>query len=151
MNTNSVYINRTFACSAVDLFDWFTTPELIVQWFGPKGFTVGNVKNDLIEGGSYSIELSKEITSFKIMGEYTQIQRPKSLNFTYRYSGLASPPPSSIVSITLKKIDHETTSLSLVQKFESPSHDLETRTAAWNYMLSCLEGLMISHQKNRLN
>jgi len=147
MNTNSVYVKRTFACSADDLFDWFTTPELIVQWFGPKGFSVGKVKNELVEGGSYSIELSKEITSFIIMGEYIQILKPESLNFTYRYSGLASPPPPSIVRILLREVDKENTSLSLVQEFETLSHDMETRTVAWNYMLNRLTELTIHYHK----
>lgn len=113
-----------------------------MQWFGPKGFSVGKVKNELVEGGSYSIELNRDNVSFTIMGEYTRILKPESLNFTYRYSGLTSPPPPSKVRITLREINEKSTSLTLVQEFESPSPDMETRTVAWNYMLTRLESLL---------
>ena len=143
MNTNSVYVNHSFACNAEALFDWLTTPELLTQWFGPKGYSVGKVENELVQGGSYSIELNNESISFTIKGKYTQIVKPKELNFTYNYVGLVTPPPPSVVRIILRELSEENTSLSLIQEFESPSHDMEKRTVAWNHMMTFLQKLVI--------
>lgn len=143
IDAKSVYVNRTFACKADSLFEWLSRPELIVKWFGPQGLTVGKIENELVVGGSYSIELKRNDNfAFKVMGEYTHILKPKSLNFTYRYAGLSSPPPPSVVRITLQETSAESTSLALVQEFESPSPDMEKRTEVWNYMLALLENIL---------
>ena len=143
IDKNKVYVSRTFCCQADVLFDWLTDPTLIAQWFGPQGFQVGVVENDLVVDGEYSIELKKEpALSFKVIGKYTKIIKPTSLNFTYGYQGLASPPPPSVVRISLSTVDLETTSLVLVQEFDRPSSDLENRTTAWNFMLGRLNGFL---------
>ena len=63
VDTNKVFVNRTFSCNVDILFDWLTDPSLLVQWFGPEGFEVGEVKSNLMIGGAYSIELKKALES----------------------------------------------------------------------------------------
>ncbi|MCP4457574.1 MAG: hypothetical protein GY816_06045 [Cytophagales bacterium] len=74
----------------------------MMQWFGPEGFVVGDIARDFVVGGAYRIELKKELaTSFTVVGEYTEIDRLRALNSTYSYVGLSTPPPPSVVRISL--------------------------------------------------
>ncbi len=140
-NENKVYVQRTFECSPEALFDWLTIPELIVQWFGPEGFTTGEVKSEPIEGGSYSIQLEKKPDmSFTVYGEYLEIKKPELIRFSYHYDGLAGRPPS-IVQFSLTEKEREATELSMIQTFEVSTPDFSTRTAAWNFMLQRLHDL----------
>ncbi len=138
---SKVYVQRTFECDLETLFDWLTKPELIAQWFGPEGFITGEVKGELIEGGSYSIELKKEPnTAFTVYGEYLEIKKPHLIRFSYRYEGLEGRPPS-IVQFSLSEKENEVTELSMVQVFEVPTPDFSTRTEAWNFMMQRLHDL----------
>jgi len=141
-NENKVYVQRTFECSADSLFDWITMPELIVQWFGPPGFTAIKVDADLTVGGQYIIELAKDETSaFKVRGEYIEIRKPHSLKFTYQYENISSSPPPSKISFSLKELGVDKTELLLIQEFSSAVPNLSGRTNAWSLMFNRLSNL----------
>ncbi len=133
---NKVYVERTFECDASTLFDWLTKPELIVQWFGPEGFSAGKVVSNPIVGGEYSIELSKGDLSFTVFGRYTELEMSKRVKVTYRYDGLERPP--STVLFDLREKDQQRTALSMVQEFEVEVPDMSTRSKAWNFMFESL-------------
>ncbi|MEP1093464.1 MAG: SRPBCC domain-containing protein [Cyclobacteriaceae bacterium] len=140
---NKVYLQHSFKCDQETLFDWLTKPELIGQWFGPEGFSTGNVQCELVEGGAYSIELIKvKVPRFTVQGEYIEIRRPIRLRFSYRYLGLENPPPPSIVRFDLMRTTPDQTELSMVQEFEIETPDFATRSKAWVFMFDKLEGLI---------
>ena len=142
-SANSVYVQRTFECKPETLFEWLTKPELIAQWFGPEGFSIGKITNTLEEGDSYQIELKKGgNVLFEIYGEYLKIQKPAIIKFTYQYNGLENPPPPSIVQFELSESGSGQTTLSMVQTFEVETPDFASRTKAWNYMLDKLGSLI---------
>ncbi|WP_136466390.1 SRPBCC family protein [Flagellimonas onchidii] len=137
--TNNVYLERIFDCSIEELFQWFSKPDLIAQWFGPKHLKVGKVNVNFNIGGTYSIELRKEHgNSFHINGIYTEIQKPIKIVFNLRYQGLTNPPPDSIVNIMFQQINPYSTKLLFVQKFDVPPPDFENRTKAWESMFERL-------------
>ncbi len=137
--TNNVYLERIFDCSVEELFQWFSKPDLIAQWFGPKHLKVGKVNVNFNIGGTYSIELYKEHgSSFHINGIYTEIQKPNKIVFNLRYQGLTNPPPDSIVNIMFQQINPYSTKLLFVQKFDVPPPDFENRTKAWESMFERL-------------
>lgn len=141
-NENKVYVQRIFECDQVTLFEWLTKPNLIAQWFGPEDFTVGKISCNLVEGGSYSIELNKGSSlSFTVFGRYLEIVSPTFLKFSYDYIGLEGRP-SSVISFRLDDAGPGRTDLSMVQEFESKTPDFETRTKAWNFMFARLWNLL---------
>lgn len=137
---NTIYINRKFNCPKLELFEWLTKPQLIAQWFGPKRLSVGHVQTDLKIGGEYRIELLKaDGQHFFILGAYQKISRPDQLVFSFKYEGLSSAPPESLVKITIEEITPKQSHLYLMQEFKTIPTDMESRTAAWNAMFSELE------------
>lgn len=146
--TTNVYVSRTFDCDRIELFDWLSNPAKIAQWFGPKNFRIGKVISDLTIGGSISIEMiPPNGHPFFVQGGYLEINSPESLQFSLRYVGLSSPPPDSVVEISLHKLNENRTKLYLVQKFKSIPSNMEKRTKAWNWMMERLNSLLIKIDK----
>lgn len=138
---NKIYVDRSFACSAHELFNWITQPQLLAKWFGPEHLTVANVKAKVRLGGNYRIELLKPNGErFLIAGDYLKMERPYKLHFSFTYKGIKDAPPKSVVKITIEEIDPRTSKLSLVQEFETSPPDIENRTRAWEYMFERLYG-----------
>ncbi len=137
---NNIYLNRRFNCPASELFEWLVQAELIAKWFGPQGFSVKTAQTAVAVGGKYSIELVKhDQTGFTVKGEYIKVNRPRNLEFSLYYEGLANKPPKSIVSIQLIELSPRESELIFSQKFEFTPSDIENRAAAWEYMFGVLK------------
>ncbi len=135
MNQNKVYLKRLFNCPPEQLFNFLTSPSLIAQWFGPQHLTVESVESELKTGGTYCIKMLKENEAvFSITGTYLAIQKPSLLQFSYEYLGLSGRPKST-VTFSISRIQNDQSELRMVQEFEAPTPDFETRTDAWKSML----------------
>lgn len=141
MQENKVVVERSFDCGTEQLFNWLTDPSLIAQWFGPEGFTVRDVSNEVVVNGQYQIELQKDsMTAFTIKGEYLEIVRPSLLKFSYRYVELTRP--ESILSFEISPIAPDKSHMRMVQEFEVAVPDFSTRSVAWSYMFEKLATLL---------
>ena len=142
-----IFLERTFNCSARELFAWLVKPELLVTWFGPKHLTTLAAKVDLRIGGEYIITLKHDSGStFFIKGKYLEILPPYKLLFTFYYDGISSPPPDSTVDIRISPLEESQTQLTLIQYFDYRPHDLSQRTGAWEYMCDLLSLRFVSNQ-----
>jgi len=52
-NNNNLKIERIFNAPVEKVWEAWTNPELIKQWWGPEGFTAPSIKLDLEVGGKY--------------------------------------------------------------------------------------------------
>jgi uncharacterized protein YndB with AHSA1/START domain len=79
----TVQLQRDFAVSAQRLFDAWTRPEVLAQWFGPEEFRVTSSSVNLETGGRYHLCLeSPDGMTIKHFGEYVDISRHDLLTFT---------------------------------------------------------------------
>jgi uncharacterized protein YndB with AHSA1/START domain len=53
MADNQIIITREFNAPVEKVWQAWTDPELIKQWWGPEGFSAPYIKNDLRVGGTY--------------------------------------------------------------------------------------------------
>ena len=53
MNENEIKIERIFNAPKTVVWNAWTDPELIKEWWGPEGFTAPSIKVDLQVGGKY--------------------------------------------------------------------------------------------------
>jgi len=144
--TNTVYLQREFACEVEELYQWLTQPQLIAQWFGPEQLTVTNVTNSIVKGGAYSIELLKPSgQTFYIEGRYLDLEKPSLIEFSLHYRDASSLPPDSVVTIQLGSTSPGKSSLKLKQVFELEPADMASRTRGWEHMLGVLESLVAGH------
>jgi uncharacterized protein YndB with AHSA1/START domain len=82
-----VRIERTFDAPAEDVFDAWTSPEVIGRWFRPgRGWGEASADVDLRVGGSVSVVMrAPDGSEVRAGGEYTLIDRPYKLAFTWTF------------------------------------------------------------------
>ena len=82
-----VRIERTFAASADDVFDAWTSPEVMRRWFPPApDWEAPEAEVDLRVGGRVRVVMRRpDGTEIGAGGEYTQIDRPHRLVMTWTF------------------------------------------------------------------
>lgn len=77
-----VRVTKLLPASPDVVFDAWTDPESLTQWFLPGPVRVGPVEVDLRVGGRYRIVVTGE-AEHELSGEYLEIVRPTRLVFTW--------------------------------------------------------------------
>lgn len=78
-------IERTFDAPRERVWEAWTDPKQIAQWWGPAGFTVPNCELDVRPGGAFSIDMqAPDGTIYPDEGEFHEVEEPERLVFTSR-------------------------------------------------------------------
>jgi uncharacterized protein YndB with AHSA1/START domain len=82
-----VRIERTFDAPAEDVFDAWTSVEVIKRWFRPaEGWQEPSAEVDLRVGGRIRVVMRDPSGApVEASGEYTEIDRPNRLAFTWTF------------------------------------------------------------------
>lgn len=73
-----VQMTRTFHAPRELVFDAFSKPELLKQWFGPRGWSLSVCEVDIRVGGGFRFMLSgPDGTQMGMRGVYREIVRPE--------------------------------------------------------------------------
>ena len=91
----SVRLRRILNASPDRVWDAWTRPELMRQWFCPKGMRVAELDADIRVGGTFRVVMDPgnaplqpppEMGKFLIAyGEYQTVERPSDLAFTWAW------------------------------------------------------------------
>ena len=77
-------IRRTIRASRERVFEAWTTPALLVKWWGPQGISCPGAEVDLREGGTYRIgNLTPDGKEIWIQGVFEKIDPPQELIYTW--------------------------------------------------------------------
>ena len=109
-----VRIERTFDAPAEDVFDAWTSPEVIRRWFKPaQGWREPSVAEvDLRVGGAIRVVMrSADGEPVGAGGEYTLIERPHRLAFTWTFDD--DPSNQQMIELEFTERDGATTVLFL--------------------------------------
>ncbi len=109
-------LERRFEAAPERVFDAFTKPEQLKQWWGPEGFTTPKAKLDVRAGGAYAIDMkapSGEI--YRVRGTFRTVERPKRLVYTWAWQEGSYADLPTLVTLeflakgkgTLLRITHE--------------------------------------------
>ena len=78
-------------------FGAFSDPDELAKWFGPEGFSVGNLDFDVRVGRTYRIEMQPpEGDPFFLGGEFREVDPPGRLAFTFVYE---DPDPDDVETL----------------------------------------------------
>ena len=120
-------IRRTIRAPRARVYEAWTTPERIQQWFGPEGVVVHKVTSDLRIGGAYSIELEKSCNDLQAndpakpapgtQGRYTEIVPNEKLAFTW--NGSWQPTEQTLVTVELRDVPGGTEVVLTHERFDS--------------------------------
>jgi uncharacterized protein YndB with AHSA1/START domain len=107
--TQVVRIERTFDAPAQDVFDAWTSEEVIRRWFIPaQGWQEPSAEVDLRVGGTVRVVM-RDPTGAPVEagGEYTEIDRPHRLAFTWTFDD--DPSNQQLIEIEFTERDGATT------------------------------------------
>ena len=147
-------IERTLKASPERVFDAFTDPEQLTEWWWPRGFTCPAAEVDLRVGGTYRLAMlwpdavpTEDQFSHYMGGEYYEIERPHRLVM----SGRAGNAEQGELFATLIELTFEArdggTALTMRQSYFEPLPPPQAMGGAeqgWNEQLDKLEELLAS-------
>jgi uncharacterized protein YndB with AHSA1/START domain len=100
-------ITRAFKTSAQTLFDMWTKPEHVRQWYGVRSTTVTVCEIDLRVGGAWRwVSTLPDGAQLAFSGVFREIDPPHRLQRTEIFEGM--PGPGALVTFTFDERDGET-------------------------------------------
>lgn len=132
-----VRIERTFAAPAVDVFDAWTSEEVIRRWFKPGGdWREASAEVDLRVGGTIRVVMrSPEGEAVGARGEYTLIERPRRLAFTWTFDD--DPSNRQMIELEFWEEDGVTTVLFVNSEISEPRR----RDAQYEGWQACFDNM----------
>ncbi len=133
-----VRIERTFPASAEDVFDAWTSPEIMRRWFHPApDWDTPEAKVDLRVGGKVRVVMRKpDGTEAKAQGEYTLIERPHRLVMSWTFDD--DPSNEQLIELSFSESEGSTTVL-LVNSGISTEERRAAQDWGWHGCLDQLE------------
>lgn len=106
-----VRIERAFAASPEDVFDAWTSPDVMRRWFHPApDWDTPEAEVDLRVGGKVRVVMRRpDGTQAEAQGEYTLIDRPHRLVMTWTFYD--EPANEQLIELSFAESDGSTTVL----------------------------------------
>jgi uncharacterized protein YndB with AHSA1/START domain len=106
-----VRIERTFAAPAEDVFDAWTSPEVMRRWLHPgPDWATPEAEVDLRVGGTVRVVMRRpDGTEIEAKGEYTLIDRPHRLVMTWTFGD--EPSNEQLLELSFTESEGSTTVL----------------------------------------
>lgn len=121
------------------VFEAFTDPDKLAQWWGPAGFTVPSVDFDPHAGGSYRIEMQPpEGDAFHLVGEFRKVDPPARLALTFMWEPPDPDDVETLVELAFRDLD-ESTEVAFTQGTFKTEPRRELHRAGWSDTFDRLE------------
>jgi uncharacterized protein YndB with AHSA1/START domain len=113
-----VSITRTINAPRELVFEAWTKPEHLINWFGPEGFTNTFIETDIRVGGSWRFIMhGPDGTDYPNLVRFTEITPPERLVYLHG-TGEADPDPNAFEgSVTLEDLGGGKTRITLTNTF----------------------------------
>ena len=107
---NVVRIERTFDAAAEDVFDAWTSPEVMRRWYHAySDWETPEAEVDLRVGGTWHVVMREpDGSEHELSGEYTEIERPQRLAMTCTFNDDPSGS-EQLVEVTFSESEGSTT------------------------------------------
>jgi uncharacterized protein YndB with AHSA1/START domain len=129
-------VRRTINANPERLFDAWTQPQHLKQWWGPRSVVCIDAQVDLQVGGRYRI--ANQFPDGKVLlisGEFETIERPHKLVYTWRLGAQAGT--NERVSVTFEARGDATEVIVTHERILNPAAR-DQHEQGW---VGCLEGL----------
>ena len=137
----AVRIERTFDAPAEDVFDAWTSPEVMRRWLHPApNWDTPEAEVDLRVGGKVRVVMRKpDGTEVEARGEYTLIDRPHRLAMTWSFDD--DPSNEQLIELSFTESEGSTTVL-LVNSGISTDARRNAQDQGWHGCLDELERVL---------
>ena len=142
-DTFDLTLSRTIRAPRQKVFDAFVKPEVMRQWFGPRGFKVADASVDARVGGRYRLTMKPRTgEAHTVGGEYREIKAPERLTFTWKWEGeTMGALPETLITVTLaekKGADGIETELTLLHSGFPAPEPRDAHNDGWGSALNHL-------------
>jgi uncharacterized protein YndB with AHSA1/START domain len=137
-----VRIERTFPASAEDVFDAWTSPEVMRRWFHPGAdWGTPEAEVDLRVGGKVRVVMRRpDGSAVEAKGVYTLIDRPRRLLMTWTFDD--DPSNEQLIELSFSESEEGSTAVVLVNSGISTAERREAQDWGWHGCLDQLEPLL---------
>ena len=134
-------IERTFAASAEDVFDAWTSPDVMRRWFHPApDWATPEAEVDLRVGGKVRVVMRRpDGTQAGAHGGYTLIDRPHRLVMTWTFDD--DPSNEQLIELSFSEAEGSTTVL-MVNSSISTDERRDSQDEGWRGCLDELERVL---------
>ncbi len=134
-------IEKHFPAPPDLVFDFVTRPERLATWWGPESMHVTEAALDFSAPGPWhSVIVNAEGRRYKMSGEVTRIDPPRSVEFTWGWHDDADiRGPESRVRIDIAGADGGGTAFRLTQSGLADEESRANHRMGWTSSLSKLE------------
>ncbi len=135
-------INKEIAAPVEAVFQAWTQPELMKQWFAPGAMTVPNAEVDLTVGGNYLVHMhdAEENSDHIVSGTYEEIIPNEKIVFNWMWKD-GVDRTQVIIELQAKGENH--TLLTLTHRGFSQQEFADKHTMGWHGCLASLESHLI--------
>jgi uncharacterized protein YndB with AHSA1/START domain len=145
-------ITRVFDAPRELVWEAWTDPEHMKQWFGPRQFEALNLTADVRLGGKWRDRLHSDgftdttgawrTADVWQGGEYVELVEPERLVFTFHWEeGSGLPEHDTVITLTFEEHSGKTT-MNFHQAFFVTLEDRDGHMKGWNSSFDKLEDLL---------
>jgi uncharacterized protein YndB with AHSA1/START domain len=123
--SNEITITRVYDAPVKTVWDAWTDPDQVAQWWGPRGFTLTTHSKDLRPGGSWSYTMhGPDGVDYPSKTKSLEVEPCSKL--VYDHGGNDDRPPMFRVTVLFSEIDGKTR-MEMTMTLPSPEAAEETR------------------------
>lgn len=116
----TLHLERVLPAPRPFVFRMHCEPELLAQWWGPKGLSVPSVELDVRVGGGYRIAMQPpEGDRSFLSGEFREVDPATRLAYTFRWEDPDPDDRETVVVLSLRDLG-EATELTVDQAPSQP-------------------------------
>lgn len=124
-NANEIHIQRLYDAPVQAVWDAWTDPAQVAQWWGPRGFTITTHSKDLRVGGHWRYTMhGPDGTDWPNTTVYHEVEPLAKL--VYDHGGSDDRPPLFRVTVLFREVDGKTL-MDMTMALESPEAAAQTR------------------------
>jgi uncharacterized protein YndB with AHSA1/START domain len=110
----TVEVSKDFSVSKDNLYDAWTKPELLKEWWKPMNNKLTEVTNDISEGGTVRYEF--ENNGLVISGEYIEVKEKERLVYTWNWNFPQDEVKNASYKLTVQfKVKDDSSTLQITQ------------------------------------
>src|SRR5215470_4122299 len=105
--SNEIKITRIYDAPVAAVWDAWTDPDQVAQWWGPRGFTLTTHSKDLRPGGTWDYTMhGPDGTDYPNLAQYHEVE--KNALLVYDHGGSKDRPPLFRVTVRFEEIQGKT-------------------------------------------
>jgi uncharacterized protein YndB with AHSA1/START domain len=146
-SSTSFTVSRTLAAPREKVFEAWTDPRLLKQWWGPPGFTAPTAEVDLRPGGRYRLAMKPPDDSevIYVTGKFIEVHRPEKLVYTWAWEEDTGLGHESLVTVEFKAHGAQTEIIVTQERLET-AESRDRHIQGWVGCIDSLTNLLIQQK-----